>query len=55
MRIQQNVTLNEKILKLKTHLISQANGSKVVCIYLLTLMPAFLKADFHLYVEYYIM
>ena len=32
MRIQQNVTLFEKIHKWKTGLISQANRSKAVCL-----------------------
>ena len=53
MRIQQKVASYEKIHKRKTGLIGQANGNKVV-IYQLILMRALLKADFHLYVEYYV-
>ena len=53
MRIQQKVASYEKICKWKTGLIGQANGSKVM--YLSADFNAGpLKADFHLYVEYYV-
>ena len=53
MRIQQKVASYENIRKWKTGLIGQANGSKVVYLSAdLNVGP--LKADFHLYVEYYV-
>ena len=57
MRIQQKLASYEKIRKWKTGLISQVDGSKVVylIVYLSSVVyQALLKANFHLYVKYYV-
>ena len=55
MRIQQRVTPYEKTCKWKTGLIDQAKESKVVYLSADCNVSPLLEADFHLYVEYYIM
>ena len=52
MRIHQ-VTLYEKIRSRKPAFSAKLTRAKR-CIYQLTLMQVLLKADFHLYVEYYV-
>ena len=52
MKIKQKVALYKKNCKWKTGLIGQANWSKVVCL-TADCNAGLLKADFHLYVEYY--